>query len=243
MSRAIDRLVLEDPSVAAAERLAQVASMGGRIALTGGSTPRAAYERLASMDVDWRGCTLWFGDERCVPPDDELSNYAMAKAALLDRIEGERPQVRRIPAERGPHEGAEAYERELREAFADPVPALDLILLGIGPDAHCASLFPNAPALQEQVRLVVGVPQAGLEPWVPRVTLTLPVINAAHEVVFLVAGREKADAVARAFEGEPGPDAPSSLVSPTSGALTVLLDPAAASLIGAADQVTRPPEG
>jgi 6-phosphogluconolactonase len=230
-----DTLVLQDPAAATAERLAAAANAGGHIALTGGSTPRDAYERLAAMDVDWPGCTLWFGDERCVPPDDERSNYGMVKAALLDRIDGELPQVRRIPAELGPDEGADAYERELRKAFSEPIPVLDLVLLGIGPDAHCASLFPNSPALEERSRLAVGVPEPGLDPWVPRVTLTLPVINAAHEVVFLAVGPEKADAVARAFDGEPGPEAPSSLVSPASGALTVLLDRAAAGL--------RPPQG
>jgi 6-phosphogluconolactonase len=231
MSRATaERLVLENPPGAAAERLAAAANAGGQVALAGGSTPRLAYERLAAMDVDWSSCTLWFGDERCVPPDDERSNFGMVKASLLDRIGDAAPGVRRITGELEPQEAADAYERELRESFGPGVPELDLVLLGIGPDAHCASLFPNQPSLEVRERLALSVPEAGLAPWVPRVTLTLPVINAARAVVFLAVGSEKADAVARAFDQKPGPEAPSSLVSPTSGSLTVLLDRAAAGL-------------
>jgi 6-phosphogluconolactonase len=219
--------VLEDPAAAAADRLAAAVNAGGSVALAGGSAPRPAYERLAAMDVDWSACSLWFGDERCVATDDPRSNFRLARESLLDRVSTE-VTVRRIPAERGPDEGADAYERELRRAFGNDLPRFDLVLLGIGPDAHCASLFPHGPALEERSRLAVGVPEPGLEPWVPRVTLTLPVLNNAREVIFLATGQEKAAAVARAFDGQPGPDAPSSLVSPTSGSLTVLLDPAAA---------------
>ncbi len=223
----IDRLVLADPSAAAAERLAEAVRAGGEIALTGGSTPRSAYERLATMELDWSRCRLWFGDERCVPPDDERSNFGMARAALLDRLR-QVPDVRRIVAERGPHEGASAYERELHAVLGNGVPVFDLVLLGIGADAHCASLFPNSPALAERERLAVGVEDPGLPPLVPRVTLTLPVINAARAVVFLAVGEEKSAAVARTFAGEPGPDGPASLVAPVSGTLTLLLDAAAA---------------
>jgi 6-phosphogluconolactonase len=153
----------------------------------------------------------------------------MAKEALLDRIEGDPPDVHRIEGERAPEEAATAYERELRAAFGeDGAPQLDLLLLGLGPDAHCASLFPRDDALGEQERWAVGVNTPGMAPLVPRVTLTLPVLNAAREVVFLVTGEDKASAVRRAFAGPPDPDAPASLVSPASGLLTVLLDPAAA---------------
>ena len=229
MTRAsIDRLVTDDPSAAAAERLAAAVRAGDEIALTGGSTPRAAYERLATIDLDWSSSRLWFGDERCVPPDDERSNFGMARAALLDRL-ADGPDVRRIPGERGPHEGATEYERELRAAFGDGIPVLDLVLLGIGPDGHCASLFPDHPALDERERLAIGVEEPGLDPFVPRVTLTLPVLNAARAVVFLAAGEEKAAAVARAFEGDPDPGVPASLIAPVSGTLTLLLDAAAAS--------------
>ena len=227
-ARALTTLVVEDPAAVAAERLARAAGEGGQIAFAGGSTPRAAYERLAGMEVEWPACTLWFGDERCVEPDDQRSNFRLVREALLDRLTGPAPQVRRIMGERGPDEAGDAYELELRRAFGEGMPRLDLVLLGLGPDAHCASLFPRQPALEERERLAVGVEQAGLAPWVPRVTLTLPVINAAREVVFLVAGAEKAEAVRRAFAGEPDRDAPASLVAPEPGTLTVLLDAPAA---------------
>jgi 6-phosphogluconolactonase len=206
---------------------------GGHVALTGGSTPRRCYERTAAMDLDWSGATLWFGDERCVPPDDELSNYRMAKGALFDRLpdaDHGGPTVKRIVGESGPNAGADDYERELRETLGEELPRLDLVLLGLGPDAHVASLFPGQDALDVRDRLTVGVEQAGLEPLVPRVSLTLATINAARAVVFLVTGEEKSDAVARAFgAGEPSPEVPGSMVRPRDGSLTLLLDRGAAS--------------
>jgi 6-phosphogluconolactonase len=219
---------IDDPAAAAADRLAAAVDAGGHIALAGGSTPRAAYERLATMDLDWGGCTLWFGDERCVPPDDEHSNFGMVREALLDRLRGPGPDVRRIAGERAPDAAADAYERELRESFGPGLPRFDLILLGLGPDAHCASLFPGQPSLDERERAAIGIARPGLAPWLPRVTLTLPVINGARDVLFLVTGHDKAAAVERAFAGEPDRDAPASLVAPDSGTLTVLLDPPAA---------------
>jgi 6-phosphogluconolactonase len=231
--------VLDDPAEAAAELIAGVARAGGHIALSGGSTPRAAYERVAGMDVDWSGATLWFGDERSVPPDDERSNFGMVRAALLDRLSGPAPVVRRIEGERDHHEAAADYERALRQTFGEGVPRLDLILLGLGPDVHTASLFPGQPALDEHERPAVGVDEAGMDPRVPRVTLTLPTINGARAVAFLVAGEDKADAVARAFAGPPSHAAPASLVKPDAGRLTLLLDPAAAARLEAeAERVT-----
>jgi 6-phosphogluconolactonase len=227
-SPARETLILDDPAAAAAERIAGAVSKGGHVALAGGTTPRAAYERLATMDVEWVCATLWFGDERCVPPDDPRSNFGMARSALLDRLTGARPEVRRIEGERGPGEAASAYERQLHTAFGGQPPVLDLVLLGIGPDGHCASLFPRQPALEERARLVVGVARPGLPPWVPRVTVTLPLINAAREVLFLATGAEKAQAVARLIAEPAGREFPASLVAPASGALTVLLDHAAA---------------
>jgi 6-phosphogluconolactonase len=229
--------VLDDPAEAAAGMIAEVAGAGGHIALAGGSTPRAAYERVATMDVEWSRATLWFGDERCVPPEDERSNYGMVRAALLDRIAGEAPVVHRMEGERGPQDGADRYERVLRETFGDGSPQLDLVLLGLGPDAHCASLFPGQPTLDERERWAIGVDQAGMEPYVPRVTLTLRAINASGEVVFLIAGADKADAVRRAFVEEPSREAPASLVAPVSGKLVLLLDAAAAT--GLATEATR----
>lgn len=226
--RALDVRVLPDPAAAAADLLARHATAGGHVALTGGSTPGTAYERAAAMDLDWSGATLWFGDERCVEPDDERSNYGMAKRTLLDRIAGAPPRVERMLGERGPDPGADDYEARLRSVFGAGVPSLDLLLLGLGSDGHCASLFPGRPELDVTDRLAVGVPEAGLEPFVPRVTLTLPVLDAAREVVFLVTGAGKAEAAARAFGGTPDPDTPASLVAPASGSLTVLIDAAAA---------------
>jgi 6-phosphogluconolactonase len=152
----------------------------------------------------------------------------MAEKALLSRIEP--GAVHRMKSELGPQAGADDYEQQLRAVFGDDgVPRLDLILLGLGPDAHCASLFPGDSALGETERLVTGVEVPGMAPLVPRISFTLPLLNAGREVVFLVAGEDKAEAVARAFGGlRPGPDAPSSLVRPPSGSLRVLLDAAAA---------------
>ena len=223
--------VLDDPAAAAADVLIDAAAGAGQIALAGGSTPRAAYLRAAGAEVDWSRAVLWFGDDRCVPPDHEHSNYRMVRESLLDRLAGEPPVVRRIEGELDPGEAAERYEAELRAAFGAGLPELDLVLLGIGPDAHTASLFPGDAALDERERLAVGVETPGMAPIVPRVTLTLPVLNRARRVVFLVEGEDKAEAVARAFDGRPDPGAPASLVQPESGALELLVDPAAASAL------------
>ena len=226
--------VVADPAQACAERLAEAARAGGHIALTGGSTPRLAYERLAAMDLPWPKVSLWWTDERCVPADDERSNFGMTKAALLDRIDGVGPSVHRIEGEREePRAAADAYEDELRDAFGDGTPELDLILLGLGPDAHIASLFPGQGTLDVHDRLVVAVDEPGLAPWVARVSLALPTLNAGREVLFLVTGADKADAVRRAFAGPPERRAPGSLISPEAGSLTVILDEAAAAQLPA----------
>jgi 6-phosphogluconolactonase len=152
----------------------------------------------------------------------------MANKALLEHIDP--GAVHRMQGELGPDAGAEDYEGQLRAVFGeDGVPRLDLILLGLGPDAHCASLFPGDSALGVTDKLVTGVEVPGMAPLVSRITFTLPLLNAGREVVFLVSGEDKAEAVARAFGGlRPGPDAPASLVRPPSGSLRVLLDQAAA---------------
>ena len=230
MSRAIE--IVADPAVAAAERIAAVVRRGGHIALAGGSTPRRSYELLAAMDLDWSDTELWLGDDRCVGPDHEHSNYKMVNEELVDRLPADRrPRAwHRIEGELGPEKAAAAFEQELRASFGEgaALPVFDLILLGIGPDAHTASLFPNDEALAERNRWAVGVETPGMAPLVPRVTLTLPVLNAAREVVFLITGADNADAVARAFGDAPGLDAPTSLVRPDPGTLTVLLDAPAA---------------
>ena len=220
--------MLDDPAQAAAELLS---GASGHVALTGGSTPRAAYERVAQLRRDWAGVDVWFTDERCVAPDHEHSNFGMAERALLGRVEG--ASVHRMRGELGPHEGAAEYERELGEAFGDEgVPELDLVLLGLGADAHVCSLFPGDDALAERDRRAVGVDTPGMAPLVSRITLTLPLVNSARAVVFLVTGEDKADAMARAFAGPPDPRAPGSLVRPDRGTLTVLADAPAAARIG-----------
>ncbi len=130
--------VVDDPAALVAERLAQAAAAGGHIALSGGSTPRRAYEMAAGLDVDWSAATLWFGDDRCVPPDHAESNYAMAAAALLDRLPADhRPLVRRIEGELGAEAAADAYEAAIR-AHLGHAPRLDFALMGLGPDGHTA---------------------------------------------------------------------------------------------------------
>jgi 6-phosphogluconolactonase len=220
--------VLDDPAAAVAERLAEAAAKGDRMVLTGGSTPRRAYDLAAALLDDWSAADVWMTDERCVPPDHEHSNFGMVRRALLERVEGKEPTLHRMRGEDGPHDGAARYEEELRGQFGDKLPAFDLILLGMGPDMHVCSLFPGDAALGERERFAVGVETPGMAPLVSRITLTLPVVNAAREVVFLVAGEDKADGVARAFSGAPDPAAPASLVQPESGSLRLLLDPPAA---------------
>ncbi len=222
----VDLTVVADAEEAArlvAERLAGQAPAGGSIVLTGGSTPRHAYELAARLEPDWSRTELWWGDERCVAPADESSNYGMATRALLDRLEREPAAVHRMHGELGRDAGAEEYERELAG-----VGAFDLVLLGLGPDGHIASLFPGFPTLDVTDRNAIGS-EAGHEPFVDRISLTLPRLCATRELLFLVAGEDKADAVARAFAGEPSQETPGSLARATGGTTRAVLDRAAAS--------------
>ena len=219
-------LVVVDTAEEAARRTAQLlaaaARAGGNIALSGGSGTERAYELAAELEPDWSSVDVWWGDDRCVPPDDELSNYRMAKEALLDRLALPPAAVHRIEGELDPAEAADRYDRALQGV------RLDLNLLGIGPDGHTASLFPNAPTLDVRERLAVAA-EPGLEPFVPRVTLTVPANSAAAHVVFVVTGAAKADAARRAFAGPPDPGTPASLVRSESGRTTAILDAEAAS--------------
>jgi 6-phosphogluconolactonase len=224
--------ILEDPAKACSAMLVGAMVGGADLVVTGGSTPREAYLHLASalrdMELDTSESRLWFSDERCVPPEDEKSNYKLIKETLLDGLEGRpQPEVRRIPGEIGPGEAAEIYEQELVEAGE---PRFEIVLLGLGPDAHIASLFPGQATLSEHSRLVVGVPEAGHEPFIPRVSLTLPALANSERVVFLVTGEGKAEAVARAFGpgAKPEPAVPASMLVPLASEITVLLDPPAA---------------
>ena len=213
--------ISDDPAVAVGELLAEQAARGGTIVLTGGRTPGRAYERAAALQADWSEVSLWWSDERCVPPDDGRSNYALARRTLLDRLDDE-PEVHRIRGELQPADAAGAYDHDLEDV------TLDLLLLGVGPDGHVASLFPGSPQLEVTGRRATSGP-AGLEPWVDRVTLTLPELQSARRIVVLVTGADKAEAVARAFGREISRDVPASLLRAGGSSLDVYLDSDAAS--------------
>jgi len=224
----VELVVVEDEREVAsvvAARLARAAREGGNVVLTGGKTPERAHEQAAKLEPDWSKVELWWGDERCVAPEHEDSNYGMAKRTLLDRIERPPRGVHRIKGERGKEAAAAGYEQELDDA------ELDLLLLGVGPDGHIASLFPNAPTLRQRTKVLPAEP--GLEPFVDRVTLSLPVLRRAREILFLLAGEGKADAAARAFAGEPSENTPASLVRAKDGRTVVILDRAAAAKLPA----------
>jgi 6-phosphogluconolactonase len=227
--------IVDDPARGCAALMVGAAIGGGDIVLTGGSTPRSAYQHFVQavqrVDLDLSRTTLWIGDERCVDPTDDRSNYKMIKESLLDPLGDRAPRFERMKGELGPDAGAQDYEQRLERLSPPTPPVFDLLLLGIGPDGHCATLFPGQTSLNERERLVVGVPEAGLEPFVPRISMTLPLLASAHKIVFLAVGDSKADAVARAFgpDAEPDPLTPSSLLVPEAKAIRVLVDEAAAS--------------
>jgi 6-phosphogluconolactonase len=214
----VDVRVEDDPARACAELLAEAT---GDVVLTGGTTPRRAYELAAQLRPDWSNAEVWWSDERCVPPDDERSNYGMTKRALLDRLETPPRAVHRIRGEEGAERAADGYDEELRGV------SLELVVLGIGADGHVASLFPHAPTLAERERRAVPA-EARLDPFVDRVTMTIPVLESAPLVVFLVAGPDKADAVSRAFAGPPDEATPASLLRSKNGRTVGILDREAA---------------
>jgi len=203
-------------------------------ALSGGNTPRIVNQEISARladQLDWSRIFIFFGDERPVPPDHPESNYRMARESLLEKVPIPSENVHRIPSEKDPQEAAKEYEADLRAVFPAPMdfPVFDLIFLGMGEDGHTASLFPNSPALQEEERWVVKNRVERLE--TDRITLTLPVINRARNVIFLVAGASKAPALKQVLEGPPDPARyPSQSVLPR-GRLVWLVDHAAASLL------------
>ena len=202
---------------AAAQELAVAARAGMHVALSGGSVA-AAFTGAAEAEPDWRRAEVWWSDERCVAPDDERSNYRLAREHLLDGLAEQPHAVHRVQGELGPAQAADLYDEE-----ADGV-RLGLAFQGIGRDGHTASLFPNAPALEEAERRAVAVQRDDID----RVTLTLPVLCAAETVLFLTFGESKADAVRRAFAEEPSLETPAGLVRSVHGRTLVLLDRAAA---------------
>ena len=202
------------------------------VALSGGSTPKGLYELLAKRHANfsWRQTFLFFGDERHVPSDHPDSNYRMVSETLRRRISIPTKNVLRVHAENpDAHAAASEYEEEIRKFFElepDEFPRFDLILLGMGPDGHTASLFPDSRALNEQSKLVVANWIGKLNTY--RITFTFPVLNHAAEVMFLVAGDDKADMVLQVLEGENTPPFPAQRVRPVDGRLLWLLDDAAA---------------
>jgi 6-phosphogluconolactonase len=212
--------VFETPDEASDEagrELAAAARDGLQVALSGGSVA-TAFTGAAGAEPDWSRAEVWWSDERCVPPDDERSNYRLAKEQLLDRLTRQPRTVHRVRGEVEPAEGARLYDAEL-----DGI-QLGLAFQGIGPDGHTASLFPNAPELEERQRRALPVHREDVD----RVTLTLPVLCASQTVLFLAFGEGKADAIQRAFAEPPSPATPASLVRSTHGRTLVLLDRAAA---------------
>jgi len=202
----INRIVVADPaalaSTAAARLMARIEANPNRIAicLTGGSSPKQLYQLLATdawaKRIPWDRVHWFIGDERFVPPTDPLNNMAMARKIFLDHL-AQQDHIHPIPTDAAsPDEAARRYERELKIFYGtddlDPKrPLFDLVLMGVGPDGHTASLFPGYPALAETKRWVTGVPQAHVEPFMPRVTLTLPALASCREMLFEIAGHEK----------------------------------------------------
>ena len=221
-----DLHILPTPEDVAQEAAVFVTDLAGKgvkkrgrftIALSGGSTPQRLYQLLASpsyaRSISWSRWHVFWGDERCVPPDHQDSNYHMARETLLDHVPVPAGNIHRIRGETTPENAADEYERELRHVFASPDPVFDLVLLGIGEDGHTASLFAGTDALQQKTRLVVAN-------WVPhlrahRTTFTLPLINAARGVAFLVTEGSKAEVVRQALQPVPGDSPiPAALVHP-----------------------------
>jgi 6-phosphogluconolactonase len=226
--------VVADPAQQCARLMLDAcrANAAAQIVLAGGSTPKAANELFATavreQGVDLSGVTFWLGDDRAVPPDDDRSNYKMIRATLIDPLADITTfTVHRVEGELGYAEAADRYERRLR-SIGDL--HFDLLHLGIGSDGHTLSLFPGKPGIAERSRLVVGVPEAGLEPFVPRISFTLSAVALASDVVFLAAGESKADALTRAFgpDATPDPAVPSSMIPTVAPNLTLLVDEAAA---------------
>lgn len=231
----------EQLAVAAAERFLERAAELHRglaqfsVALAGGNTPRRVYELLGSdrfkNRIEWSRVHLFFGDERCVPPDHPDSNYRMAVESLISHVPIPVTNVHRIIGEGEANENARAYENELREFFAGQSwPRFDLVLLGMGDDGHTASLFPDSQALRETSRWVV--PTRNEQVGQDRITLTIPVFNHARHVTFLVAGKKKAQRLKEVLRPEPeSKELPVQAIAPIKGTLEWLVDSEAASLL------------
>jgi 6-phosphogluconolactonase len=201
------------------------------VALSGGSTPGDLYRLLAAAPyrgrIPWEQVHLFWGDERCVPPDDPGSNYWLASDTLINHVPIPSDNVHRVQGELEPGAAARVYEHELKDYFCGPRTRFDLVLLGVGGDGHTASLFPGSAALQETEKLALAVEVYYEDRPASRVTLTLPAINTARDIWFLATGSTKAGIVQAALE-EPDRNLPAQQVCPRAGVLTWLLDADAA---------------
>jgi len=230
-----------------AQKCSAAAAANGRvrIAISGGSTPKAALGLLGDVAEPWRGLMpwdkldLWWVDERCVPPDHPDSNYRMTREALLDKVPLKPEQIHRMEGELDPAEAAARYDMEMRNAFGlkdSELPRFDLLQLGMGPDGHTASLFPYTDALRETGRLVTANHVSAVKDS-ERVTLTQPVINSAADVFYLIGGQEKAQILKEVLLGPLDTERlPSQMIAPATGILTLLLDAAAAALLPASGE-------
>ena len=233
---------IEGLAVRAAEEIAHVA--GDAICthgeftfcLTGGETPAPIYELLATRfhhSIDWSEVQFFWGDERCVPPDDSASNFGLAHRTMLSKLDLRPEQVHRMRGEDPPDQAAAAYERDLQNFFkitAGELPSFNLVMLGLGDNAHIASLFPHTPSIHVKDRLAIAVEVDA--PQRHRISLTAPVINQAAYVLFVVSGASKAEAVKHVLDDPPDPDSfPAQLVMPDRGHVLWLVDKDAARLL------------
>jgi 6-phosphogluconolactonase len=230
-----------------AKKVEEAAATRGiaRVAISGGSTPKATFQLLAdpagpfASTVPWDKLQLFWVDERCVGPDDPESNYGVARELLLSKVSIPKENVFRMEGELDPEEAASRYESTLRNVMkleGAESPAFDLVTLGMGPDGHTASLFPHTEAIHELGRLVVANRVAQKDTW--RITLTSPVINQAAEVVFEVEGSGKSEMLAEVLTGQRDPERlPSQLIRPSNGKLLFLLDEAAAAKLPRASEL------
>ena len=241
MSQAVKPLIQVFPDLSAlasgaAERIEKVASAAiaakgnFSLVLSGGSTPKTLYQLLAGEyrdRIDWPKVEIYFGDERCVPPDDPQSNFRMASEAMLSKLPIPEKNIHRMRGEIDPHTAAKEYGQLLKEKFGDG--GADVILLGMGPDGHTGSLFPGTEALTEVKHRCVAIFVQKLNMW--RITMTAPFINRGENVMVLVAGAEKAAVVREVLKGPLDVQRlPIQLIAPAAGTMTWLLDSAAAGM-------------
>lgn len=239
------QIIIEDDPMGLAHRGARIFATSAResvnrngrfaVALSGGSTPKRMNEMLGEetsrLKIPWDKVYLFWVDERCVPENDEASNYGAAKRAFLESVPIPEEQIYPMPGEVSPEAGALRYQENIRDFFhltETGKPIFDAIFLGVGKDGHTASLFPGQKALEERERLVVAV--KGGEPNVPRLTLTYPVLNRARHIVFLASGKSKAEILKTILESKEM-RLPAQKIQPVNGKLTWLLDQDAASLL------------